>query len=80
MAAQSVKKADCVFGALYRRLKARLGPAQAMGRRRRTPSRAPSIALKYQVEYENLNLWSIRTLLEDKAPVFGGFVAEIRQL
>lgn len=29
MAAHSVKKADCVFGALYRRLRARLGPAQA---------------------------------------------------
>ena len=29
MAAQSVKKSDSVFGALYRRLRSRLGPAQA---------------------------------------------------
>ena len=29
MAANSVKQAECVFGVLYRRLKARLGPAQA---------------------------------------------------
>jgi transposase len=29
MAAQSVKQAECVFGVLYRRLRAGLGPAQA---------------------------------------------------
>ena len=33
MAAQSVKQADCVFGVMYRRLKARLGPVLFMGRR-----------------------------------------------
>ncbi len=30
MAAQSVIRADCAFGAFYRRLKGRLGPAQAL--------------------------------------------------
>ena len=30
MAAQSVLRADCAFGAFYRRLKGRLGPAQAL--------------------------------------------------
>jgi len=29
LAVQSVKQADCVFGVMYRRLKARFGPAQA---------------------------------------------------
>ena len=28
MAVQSVKQADCLFGVLYRRFRARLGPAQ----------------------------------------------------
>jgi transposase len=31
MAAQSVVRADCAFGAFYRRLKGRLGPTQALG-------------------------------------------------
>lgn len=31
MAAQSVLRADCALGAFYRRLKGRLGPAQALG-------------------------------------------------
>jgi hypothetical protein len=30
MAAQSVLRADCAFGAFYRRLKGRRGPAQAL--------------------------------------------------
>jgi len=29
MAAQSVKQAECAFGVLYRRLRAKLGPSQA---------------------------------------------------
>jgi len=68
MAAHSVKKADCVFGALYRRLRSRQGPAQA------TVSTAHAIARvvyrmltlaphcvrcsagEYQVEYETISV------------------------
>jgi len=56
MAAQSVKQADCVFGVMYRRMRARLGPAQA------TVATAHAIAqvvyrmLKYKVEYETISV------------------------
>jgi transposase len=56
MAAQSVKKADCVFGSLYRRLKARLGPAQATVATAHAIARVVYRMLKYQVEYEKINL------------------------
>lgn len=56
MAAQSVKKADCIFGALYRRLKARLGPAQATVATAHSIARVVYRMLKYQVEYEPLSL------------------------
>ena len=52
-----MKQAECVFGALYRRLRARLGPAQAT-----VVATAHAIArviyrmLKYKVEYEPLSL------------------------
>ncbi len=56
LAAQSVKQGNCVFGVMYWRLKARLGPAQA------TVATAHAIAwvvyrmLKYKVEYETMNV------------------------
>lgn len=56
MAAQSVKQADCVFGALYRRLKARLGPAQATVATAHALARVVYRMLKYQVEYEPLSV------------------------
>jgi transposase len=56
MAAQSVKKADCIFGALYRRLKARLGPAQATVATAHSIARVVYRMLKYQVEYEALSV------------------------
>jgi len=49
MAAQSVKQAECAFGVLYRRLRARLGPAHAI-------ARVVYRMLKYQVEYEPLSV------------------------
>ena len=45
MAAQSGKQADCAFGAMYRRLWARLGPSQAI-------VRVVYRMLKYKVEYD----------------------------
>ena len=56
MAAQSVKQADCVFGVLYRRLKARLGPAQATVATAHALARVVYRMLKYKVEYEPLSV------------------------
>jgi transposase len=52
VAAQSVKQADCVFGVMYRRLKARLGPAQATVATAHAIARAVYRMLKYKVDYE----------------------------
>jgi transposase len=56
MAAQSVKQAECVFGVFYRRLRARLGPSQATVATAHAIARVVYRMLKYQVEYEPLNL------------------------
>ena len=56
LAAQSVKKADCPFGALYRRLKARLGPAQATVATAHAMARVVYKMLKYKVEYDPLSV------------------------
>jgi transposase len=56
MAAQSVKQAECVFGVLYRRLRARLGPAQATVATAHAIARVVYRMLKYQVEFEPLNV------------------------
>jgi transposase len=56
MAAQSVKRADCVFGSLYRRLKSRLDNAQATVATAHAIARVVYRMLKYQVEYEKINV------------------------
>ena len=56
MAAQSVKRADCVFGSLYRRLKSRLDKAQATVATAHAIARVVYRMLKYQVEYEKINV------------------------
>jgi transposase len=56
MAAQSVKQADCAFGAMYRRLRARLGPAQATVATAHAIARVIYRMLKYQVEYDPLSV------------------------
>jgi transposase len=56
VAAQSVKQADCVFGALYRRLRARLGPVQATVATAHAIARVIYRMLKYQLEYEPLSI------------------------
>jgi transposase len=56
MAAQSVKQADCVFGVTYRRLKARLGPAQATVATAHAIARVVYRMLKYKVEYETISV------------------------
>ena len=56
MAANSVKQADCVFGVVYRRLKARLGPAQATVATAHAIARVVYRMLKYKVEYETISV------------------------
>jgi transposase len=56
MAAQSVKQADCAFGVLYRRLRARLGPAQATVATAYAIARVVYRMLKYKVEYDPLSV------------------------
>jgi transposase len=56
MAAQSVKRADCVFGALYRRLKSRLDKAQATVATAHAIARVVYRMLKYKVEYEKIDV------------------------
>jgi transposase len=56
MAAQSVKRADCPFGVMYRRLKARLGPSQATVATAYAIARVVYRMLKYKVEYDPLSV------------------------
>jgi transposase len=56
LAANSVKKADCPFGVLYRRLRSRLGPAQATVATAHTIARVVYKMLKYKVEYDPLSV------------------------
>ena len=56
MAAQSVKRAECVFGLLYRRLKGRLDKAQATVATAYAIARVVYRMLKYKVEYDPLSV------------------------
>jgi hypothetical protein len=54
-AAASVMRSDCVFGVFYRRMKARLGPAQAAVATAHMIARVYYRMLKYKVEYQPLS-------------------------
>lgn len=56
MAANSVKKADCPFGVLYRRLRSRLGPAQATVATAHAIARVVYKMLTDKVEYDPLSV------------------------
>jgi hypothetical protein len=56
LAAVSVMRADCVFGAFYGRLKSHLGPAQATVATAHFIARVVYRMLKYQVDYEPLSV------------------------
>lgn len=56
MAAQSVKKADNPFGLQYRRLRSRLGPAQATVATAHAIARVVYKMLKYKVEFDPLSV------------------------
>jgi transposase len=79
LATVSVMRTDCVFGAFYRRMKSRLGPAQATVATAHLLARVVYRMLKYQVEYEPLNVSEYEKqyherqikYLEKKAAQFG---------
>jgi hypothetical protein len=54
MAAQSVLRADCAFGAFYRRMKGRLGPAQALVATAHKIARTVCHMLKEHVPYHDI--------------------------
>ena len=56
LAANSVKKADCPFGVMYRRLRSRLGPAQATVATAHAIAKVVYKMLKYKVEYDPLSV------------------------
>ncbi len=56
MAAHSVKRADCVFGVMYRRMRARLGPAQATVATAHAIARVVYRMLKYKIEFETISV------------------------
>lgn len=53
-AAATLTRADCAFGAFYRRLKSRLGPAQALVATAHKMARVVYHMLKFQIEYQTL--------------------------
>ncbi len=55
-AAASVMRSECVFGVFYRRLKARIGPAQAAVATAHFIARVYYRMLKYKVEYQPLSV------------------------
>jgi len=85
MAAGSVMRADCMFGAYYRRQKARLGPAQAAVATAHQIAKVVYRMLKYQVEYDPLSAQSYEThykvqqikYLTKKAAKFGFQLAPV---
>ena len=56
MAAQAVKKADNPFGVMYRRLRSRLGPAQATVATAHAIARVVYKMLKYKVDFDPLSV------------------------
>ena len=56
MAVHSVKQSDTVFGVKYRRMKARLGPAQATVATAHAIARVVYRMLKYKIEYETISI------------------------
>jgi transposase len=66
LAAVSVMRADCVFGAFYRRMKSRLGPAQATVATAHLIARVVYRMLKYQIEYDPLNVSEYEKRFRDR--------------
>jgi transposase len=66
MAAQSVKKADNAFGMMYRRLRSRLGPAQATVATAHAIARVVYKMLKYKVAFDPLSVNEYQAKYEEQ--------------
>ena len=66
MAAQSVKKADNPFGVMYRRLRSRLGPAQATVATAHAIARVVYKMLKYKVDFDPLSVNEYQAKYEEQ--------------
>ena len=66
MAAQSVKQANNPFGMLYRRLRTRLGPAQATVATAHAIARVVYKMLKYKVEFDPLSVNEYQAKYEEQ--------------
>jgi transposase len=65
-AANSVMRADCAFGAFYRRLKARLGPAQAIVATAHKIARVVYKMLKCKLEYQTVSAQEYDTRFRER--------------
>lgn len=66
MAAQSVKKANNPFGVMYRRLRSRLGPAQATVATAHAIARVVYKMLKYKVDFDPLSVNEYQAKYEEQ--------------
>jgi transposase len=66
MAAQSVLRADCALGAFYRRLKGRLGPAQALVATAHKMARTVYHMLKDRVPYHDIGAAEYNTRFRER--------------
>jgi hypothetical protein len=66
MAVQSVKQAECAFGVLYRRLRARLELAQATAAISHAIARVVYRMLNYKVEYNPLSVNELKKQYEEQ--------------
>jgi hypothetical protein len=59
MAAQSVKKSDCIFGLMYKRFRARMDNRQATVATAHAIARVVYRMLKYKVEYDQIDVTEV---------------------
>ena len=66
MAAQSVKRSDCVFGMMYRRFRSRMDNRQATVATAHAIARVVYRMLKYKVEYESIDVTEYEKQYEEQ--------------
>lgn len=66
MAAQSVKKSDCVFGMMYKRFRARMDNRQATVATAHAIARVVYRMLKYKVEYDQIDVTEYEKKYEEQ--------------
>lgn len=66
MAAQSVKRSDCVFGMMFRRFRARMYNRQATVATAHAVARVVYRMLKYKVEYDQIGVTEYEKKYEEQ--------------